>query len=242
MSAIILIHQDSAVHLVSDACSYDLAAKVTRIESNIRELPRARAAYRVRGAIGGYLDVLHKLLSHATSIEQLLMIVGGIMIELRKAALAHSAAGLPAGNPTDFELSIIGWSTEIGAPTAWVIATHETATKWDLPGYQAYVPQRAPVILARPGVGNIHAVLERAPFTDIAEVWELDPAETALAIMEAQRAQSITEGPLVDAHVVGGFCEMVTIDATGVTRQTLRTWPDRVGDMIMTSKREGFGG
>lgn len=64
---------------------------------------------------------------------------------------------------------------------------------------------------------------------------------TGAAIMDQARATAAVD-PIQGGDpifAVGGFAELVTIDATGITRQRVREWPeDKVGEKIDPTRRE----
>lgn len=48
-------------------------------------------------------------------------------------------------------------------------------------------------------------------------------------------AQRLVVGITSDGQIqylVGGLAELVTVSAAGITRQLLRRWPDRIGELI----------
>jgi hypothetical protein len=57
-----------------------------------------------------------------------------------------------------------------------------------------------------------------------------DPERDGLALLEAQRR--LPYSPDEPACFVGGFAELTTVSAAGITQKRLRTWPDRIGEKI----------
>lgn len=229
MSSMLIIQQKDAVHLITDAASYDRDTVVMKLGSKVTELPASGCVFATRGASWASIP-LGFLLSKLKSLDDILEAMPGILAGVLAVydELPLQDAGSRGRN---FEITIAGWSDEKQALIAAVATTFEQDDPNDpqglsrLPGYRPRIAFHAAALAAVPPV-EFSDVVGRAVQT-VEHVEGLDPITDGLAIFEAQRRTPVFIGE--DIHyAVGGFAELTTVTREGVTRQILKEWPEDV--------------
>lgn len=230
MSACSYFRQGDRAHLVTDAASYRNDGTIVELASKVVRVPAIGAAYSIRGALGGYRDWIDGFVAGARSFEDLLSkaerAVGWIH---RNAARNQSADSIP--DLAHFELTMAGYSTDREQCEGWTISTFPAGGPGDLPGYAPFALLELPVFIARPGVASLASVLG-ANITTIEQLDALDPVLVAADLLNAQREVVATERGLRGVRCVGGFGELTTVTAEGVSTIEVIRWDDRVGDKI----------
>lgn len=128
------------------------------------------------------------------------------------------------------------WSDERQAWTAGIASTFQPCDPEEvqgishLDGYEPFMPLLAAAACCLPAVDGV-GILGRT-FNRQDDVDGLDPVREGLMLHEAQRlVVGITSDGQIQ-YLVGGLAELVTVSAAGITRQLLRRWPDRIGELI----------
>lgn len=231
MSAINVIQQTDATHLVTDGASYARDGTIVDLCEKVFVLPAARCAYTMRGRTSdGIPEILHYLESLEEVLE--LMPILSKVLHRKLHAVEPQEIFEPLRN---FEIVIAGWSTVRERPEAWALATrrHEIDDIFmHVESFEPYTLYELPILVTAPGV-SLSALF--GSLTSMADVDALDPESAALALLEAQRAKAWTVGDR-DIHCVGGFGDLTTIDRDGVRTRRIVEWPDKPGKPIDPTK------
>jgi len=233
MSALTVIQQRDAIHLISDAASYDLSGIVQGIGSKIVDLPNSGCAFVTRGSVVSAIP-LKGLLHPFTSFDEIVDVLPGFISAIRTTL--NILTNGEVSPSLHFEVTIAGWSDRMQRFVAGIASTFEVCDPNDpqgvsyLPGYQPAVPFFAAPAVASPTV-DFSSVVGRQIESE-EDVEGLDPGTDGLAILEAQRlTPSVYKSSI--QYVVGGFAELVTVSRDGISRRILKEWPeDEVGRPI----------
>jgi hypothetical protein len=224
MSAVSILNQGDRVSLVADGGCYDLEGRLQSVGTKIVEIPQIRSAFGLRG-VSEYIPWLAARFALVGSFAELLEMVPDSLATAR----VLSAAAYPEipAHVHAAKLSLIGWVD--GAPAAYTVNTDDM----EICG----VPYLN--VGPTPGGEGADVLALASPDRPIASEadWQACPTDAAaLSIITAQRHWWVEDdGPGWDAfggHVVGGFGEVLTIDANGSSRKRLCTWPDPIGEKI----------
>lgn len=231
MSSIIIIQQADAVHLVTDGAHYERDGTLGMIGSKVRQLPRARSVFALRGI--GAFEPFEEMFASCRSLDE---VIDSIPSALAFFDFTVRTLVPDAGFPhLGLELVAAGWSDARQAWSVGVASPLPAQCPQDhvgishLPGYVQYEPFVAAPLSCAPPVDIEKAVGRSLP--DPAAVNELDPAAAGLAIIEAQRMIPCDLNADGDGfqYLVGGFAELTTVASSGISQRILRTWPDRIG-------------
>lgn len=238
MSSIIIIHQSDAVHLVTDAASYDRDGTLMRVASKVRHLPESGCAFTIRGTSYAF-DPMELLLGALPTFDAIMKALPGAIEIVLRTMQADATPFITIDSlMRNFEITVAGWSDQRQEWCAGVACTHPVADPTDpvglshLDGYQPFVPMLAAPMACMPPV-DMSAVLER-DLSNKQAVDAVDAAFDGLKLIEAQRLVPCIfdcQGDGVQ-YVVGGFAELTTVSAAGVSTTILREWPDEVGKLI----------
>lgn len=231
MSACSYIYQNDKVHLITDAARYEYDGTIIEIRSKVVHLRAARAAYAIRGALGTYTETIQQALEQRSSLDEILRDLGQI------CRVVHRIASMFAGEEiipeqAHFELSIIGYSDNLGGLGGWTLSTHSEATDCDLPDYAPYKVQEMPACFVRPGIGSITQALGGGPLESLDDLCAVDPVTAASSILSEQRAAAYSGKGLDSVRCVGGFGELTTATKDGTASIEVIRWDDRPGAKI----------
>lgn len=211
MTAINVLVQPDAVHLLTDGTVYDDAGIVQQIGSKVVYSERIKLALTTSGRTDArlllpWLEQFAGLREARAAQQNVLAALPGVMWELRERN-RNERPDLEHEN--DFQVFVALWSIEHDQPEALLLSTE------------------------REYVGGSYEPFSFAPVNRVntphmAMAWN-DVERDGLAIIEAQRRFAWPNG----LHYVGGFAELTTVMAAGVTQRRLIEWPDRVGEMII---------
>ncbi len=225
MTALNVIVQANAVHLITDAAGFDAEGRVTVIESKVIAWDGSRLALGWSGT-GGHHAIAAAIMGERppASISDLLTLLPAIAHQVNLGAVRDMG-------PEWAGLQIVAcfWDQGRNSPRALAVTTHRTGWAAALrPGHLTELTH-----LTTPQV-DLSAVLGR-PF-DKATNAGFDATRDGRALLEAQRRVTWEIGG-VAVHQVGGFGGRHTITAAGVERAELIRWPDEVGRRIEPERR-----
>ncbi|KQN19439.1 hypothetical protein ASE86_13285 [Sphingomonas sp. Leaf33] len=242
MSSIIIIQQAEAVHLITDGAHYERDGTLGLIGSKVRQLPRAETVFALRGI--GAFEPFEEIFASCRSFDD---VIDTIPSALAFFDLAVRTSVPDAGFPhLGLELVAAGWSDARQAWSVGIASPLPARYPQDqvgishLPGYVQYEPFVAAPLSCAPPVDIEKAVGRSIP--DPAAVNELYPAAAGLAIIEAQRLVPCDLSADGDGfqYVVGGFAELTTVSASGISHRILRTWPDEIGRRLEPAGAESI--
>jgi hypothetical protein len=216
LTAINVLKQKDAVHLVSDGAAYDAKKRLVSVGPKVFPLPHLNAAIGVRGPTVALPILVHFIGHGATSYDGLKRNIVGILKQAQanaRTVLGQSVAGAA------FEVAIGGIS-ETRGPDAYVVACNDQGVVSPLTQINelGFMP-------STPGVDA---------FIRTQNGKTIDAADFGLNVIELQRAAKFD-----GVCGVGGFAQITTVRRTGIETKLLHRWPDQIGkplnDNILTS-------
>lgn len=220
MTAINILRQSKAVHLISDGASYDEHQRPTSFGPKVFPLPHINAAIGIRGPTIALPLIAHLVGHAATSYNELKANIVAVL--KRSASLCDTILGRCSA---PFEVAIAGMSEGKG-PDAYVVCSRDWSVT-DVPeiGFMPELPET---------VAYFARLLGKVTSTD-----DLVAAAFGIEVLEIQRKARM--GPHLTCHV-GGFAQLTSVDATGIQTRILRRWPDEVGQFLDSSPLEAQAG
>lgn len=240
MAAINVIRQSQAVHIVSDGAFCDATGIICDIGPNAFALPHLPAALAIRGSAHFMPFLVHRLSRECRSFDDLLVRVVQTAVEVH-ASFPMAFGTLDYGSiEPDFDLVVVGWSKNHDATASYLISSHERVVGQGLEA-KAWQLLELPDVLIAPPIAEkqISATGWKVPFT--AE--EFRPEIDGLALLKAQRLSrrelDPRSGMRGHVFVVGGFVQLTSVSARGVSSDVLHWWPDTIGRRIDPQSRAG---
>lgn len=211
MTAINAFVRGSEAMMLTDAAYLDATGRLIFIGSKVRLMPHANAVCAIRGE--GELDsAFTAMLSTAfTSFD-------GLKAGFREAVENVIASHDKGRGYAPFDLVVAGVSEFYGKPD--VLA----ATRGPVPGPMDIGPW-APWVSPLPDPGMMPGLDATSP--------GFDPVMNGADLLEAQRRQVIQPPGFPPCHIVGGFAQLTTVSAAGISTRMLKRWPDKVGQRIV---------
>lgn len=214
MSLIIATVQGGNAILLTDGATYRKDAAIDRIGSKIITLPGVCGALAYEGrACREDIAAMAKGLAIRSALD-LVQGLGKLASEMRDWRMQWH----PAEQDADIFLCAAVYAPGVG-PSLWVAWTGGEA---DRPGL---TPGRERNVSRYCNYGDPSELLARP--VDRRDPESFDPPSDGVKLAEVARS-----GPWdahVTGHYVGGFLEMTTVGASGVTKCKLCHWPDKAG-------------
>lgn len=228
MTAINIVRQEKAVHIISDGAWYAPDGFMKGFATKVFPLPNMPAVIAVRGS-EIWLGMLGVLLGrHFETFDDL---VAGIEDVLPSIYEQFTDIAVASGSP-DFELYIAGISKARGRSESYLIVSNESEVPEGCMSPEAFRLTDLPDITSAPFPGN--DLLAEANFeTD--QAFHRDRIERdGLHLLEIQRR--MTFAPVSGApegFYVGGFAQLTTVSEDGVKQRIIHRFEsDRVGEML----------
>mgnify|MGYP001002900966 CR=1 FL=1 len=222
MSAINAIIQRDAVHLLTDAASYDSAGNLVAAIPKVALLPRINAAMACRGpraSVPLFCDLLN---AAASSYDELKAKAPTFLRDLRPM-LAVTFAYCELGD--DFDVVVAGISESVG-PDAYLVCSHQRY------GVEPWTVVQFGGLAMMPA----DAAMKARVFASIPDNVDLvDPERDGRIILEAQRAFPMDHGGDRNFVGVGGFAQLTSITREGISTRVIHRWSDEVGQPIGAS-------
>jgi hypothetical protein len=220
MTAIIVILQSRAVHMLTDGAAILPGGALHFRAQKTFPILALSGAVAARGP--AFLPVTFAL--HASIKADSFDKLKSISSLVARSALSETPG---ATTETAFDLVIAGWS-ETAGPCAYLICNHERygakAPPWQ-------VTELGPISLL-PNDEAIAAELQVA-FPKGANPDELDPVADGLRILEIQRKHTVDHaGDFGTVRAVGGFAQLTTIKQDAIDMRIIRRWPDELGKVL----------
>lgn len=217
MTAVIAWLGRDCGYLAADQGAWGPDGRIIYFESKLVHVAAAQTVLAVQGTYNP--DLFYLVVMAARDLRDLHDRIIRYMGRNLDEVATHAAAGRWPGATGQMRVTGVSWFED--APALWGIFH-------DLEG--PLEPKNLGSFYLGPLVNWSEAVGRRI---DTAEsVATLSPQD-ALAIMEAQRQQLEPDQPAgVPLHIVGGGCDVAQIDAAGVSIDTLKLWPDVIGERI----------
>lgn len=214
MTAINVIRQSEAVHILSDGALCDFkTGKLLAPFSKVFPILHLDAAIAARGSpIFGPAFALHAAID-AISFDHLICIASEIAA---KAMLDVKGAGQIAAG-LEFDLVIAGWS-ELKGPSSYFMCNH------DLHGTARMATVELGEISLLPQTEAMKADLTRE-FPQGRRADDFDPIVDGLRVLEIQRR-------FAPRFPIGAFAQLTSITTGSISTKIIRRWPDLSGEII----------
>ncbi|MDB5579628.1 MAG: hypothetical protein JWR80_4804 [Bradyrhizobium sp.] len=217
MSAVNIIVQSDAVHLLTDGACYNDDGTMIAIGPKVTAIPHLSCAVAFRGPQSAR-PILSELIGiSAPTFDTMRASVADL---LRRAAEAYAPLFEQCSQGADFEAIVAGIS-ETDGPYAFIVPSHSRF------GTEPFVVVPIGGLTCTPNNDAILAEIVAALPADCAAD-DIDPQTHGLAVMEIQRAHLIDNNG-IDGHfaAVGGFAQLTTVTSEAVVTRILHRWPDR---------------
>lgn len=229
MSTTIIIQQEDAIHLITDAGYYHPDGTLVEIRSKVLTLP-CGAVMSWRGYGGDWPNMFYRRLYDVPTFEQVLHEVEYIAAYVYGRLVQD---GLDPARDGHFELTLAGYANSLDRLVCVQLAS-EASEPGGKPWFRPEaIPQfalvQASALAVQPSID-----IEQALGMSMDEIVQaltrddIHPEREGLAMIEAQRSD---RGKYVGVQfgIAGGFAELSTVTRAGVMRRKLRVWPDEVG-------------
>ena len=233
MTAINVIRQRQAVHIVSDGAFCDDTGTVCEIGPTAFALPHLPAALAIRGASHFMPFLVHRLSRECRSFDDVLTKITRTVREVHLSfPMAFGTLGYGTIEP-DFDLVTVGWSKTRGAPASYLVSSHDRVVAHGL-ATSAWQLVELPDVLIAPPIAEqqITAAGWKVPYSAESFRPEID----GVALLKAQRLSRRELDPRLGmrghVYVVGGFIQVTSVSSHGVSSDILHWWPDKVGRKI----------
>jgi hypothetical protein len=243
MSASNVILHPEAGYAFSDAVGIGQSGEIRFLRSKIAVVPKIGAVVLQRG-LGNQTLAAQSWFSRHDSIDDA---VSSLPVYLKSALntvwqLAYYHRHCFENSFTSAELAvevtIVGWCRRRARPVAWSICS----LTWKHPDTigprsRTVVPDgtmsEISAISVRPAPAECVSQLLEKPLATTEDVHALDPEIDGLKLLQAQRLLFSERPGMGLVSIVGGFAEMATVTAEGVSVKRIHTWPeDRIGERI----------
>lgn len=209
MTATNLIVQRSCVSLITDAAFYDEAGTIIDIASKVVVgPPELRMAIAVSGRV--YACHIATALDGATTQREVFERLPIAAANIKAATIARDARQMP-----DLQLFVALWSDRTHRPEGWALSTDQAYFGLQYrPGTLVEIEQLC-VPAIRAGGVNLDT---------------FDPIVDGNLLLAEQRLCRHEGG---GHYAVGGYGELTTVAKSGVRKDRLETWFDKVGHRIL---------
>jgi len=225
VTAINIIRQKAAVHLLTDGAAYRPDGVLSYRVQKTFPILHLNAAIAGRGsAFFAPIFVVHASLM-ATSFDDLkrncAQIAARTMLEIQDALTAADAG-------TEFDLTVAGWS-ESNGPSSFFMCNHD--------GNGAEVQPWNIVELGAISLAPLDAAIKAeldAAFPNGVHPDEFDPAADGLRVLEIQRKHEVDHGPgaFETTRSVGAFAQLTTITLDAIVMKIIHRWRDEIGQPL----------
>lgn len=236
MSAINVLRLPDAVHVFTDAASYDEDGVLQAIAPKCCVMPHLPAALATRGPrratdllaaiLGGLFQTFDELVSN---------------IEYQLPLICDEADELRSEFAPRIELLLAGWSAERAGPETYFMQTEsnpwqpepDETLAGEFLNPAPFTLRKLPEAFISPNIDPEDLRASLPPGRQINGVQNLDPAVDGLRLLELQRAQrrELVPGG-TQAHWIGGFGMLTSVRYDRVEQRVIGRWNDEVGRLI----------
>lgn len=215
MTAISLLATPTAAHLITDAAFYHPAGQLLAIETKVGRAEHLSLAFAVSGTVS-----VVRLATYFSGRRDQREAVGGLP-GIARTLRAINSARQPqweGGGFNDFQIAVAAWDQRTARAWGFLLSTNRA---WLGEGYEPYTVAMVDQASSPPSV-MMPTNLET-----------FDPIIDGTTLLCYQR--SYREGGL---GIVGGFGELTTVSAAGITTTRLIDWPeDQIGERINADRQ-----
>jgi hypothetical protein len=224
MSAINVIQQTRQVHVLTDGAAYHPDGRLIMVGPKISIVPHLACAISFRGPKSARPVLTEVMANAASTYDGLKMCIGEL---LRDCAQIYGPLFDECRLGPDFEVIVSGWS-EARGPEAYLLPTHN---RYGGGSFEA-MPLEGVTCLPNDETTHPEIVKVLAGL----EADDVDPERHGLAVMEIQRAHPFAHEGFSEGFCgVGGFAQLTTVTADGISTRIVRRWPDVVGERFGSS-------
>jgi hypothetical protein len=224
VTAINIIRQRDAVHVLTDGASYDHEGVLAWPGPKIWPLPHLHAVVAVSG-LRLMPGIAVELLSQAAdSYDELKAKAADVVREI-DTDFAPFADAFAMGE-TPLAIVVAGFGA--AGPDSYIVANHGR-----YPGISPFTVTTTGPIAIMPEI-DVQAWADSIG-RNIAGADDLDPAVDGLRLLEVQRATPVPVlgNEAVQARIVGSFAQLTTIHRDGeISTRVLKRWDDEAGTKI----------
>jgi hypothetical protein len=230
MTAINVIRQANAVHILTDGIVCNSEGIICEIGPNTFALPNLPAALAIRGPTQFMPFLVHRLSRECQSFDELLKTVVPVALEVHLSVPMTLGYGEVRPN---FDLVVAGWSYERRRAESFVMTSQEGPDQFGLT--TAWQLLSLPDVLIAPSVGmaQIQSIGWRVPQSAEAFQPNIDGPKLLMAQRLSKGLRGHSQNRDIDS--VGGFVQLTTVHPEGVATTILHRWPDRMGQRIQQS-------
>lgn len=220
MTASNVFVQGECAYLLTDGAVYDSEGVVAAIQCKVAAIPHLRMAVAFSGCVGRAVEACVGFFVRVRTQREAF---GGLPDIAEQLYAAYQADVRREGieRTADFQMYVAMHSLDTGEPQAWILSTNRAGFG---ASYEPWSLRRVHEICA-PRVDR-QAVFGRV--VDLTDPASFDPATDGLTLLEAQRNVVWPNG----RHYIGGKADLTVVSRHGITKHTLREWPDVVGERI----------
>jgi hypothetical protein len=240
MTAIAIVRQRSAIHVLSDGAFCDSDTGIVKFIGSKQwyslDVPCVIVA---RGQPLYCALVCSNMLVAAPQFDEFKPHLLEHLKHRRQSWEAMAAKGASAAeleHVRQFEISVVGFSQKRDAFETWFVAGHDGYGGDDGPAAWEPVNQTEPM-----RAGPIPSAEAMASLGwELPDVDDFEPVEDGRMLLEAQRRTLVQlygtqrEEPLC---FVGGFAQLTTLTSDSITSRIIGRWPDKVGEPLDRSLR-----
>jgi hypothetical protein len=218
MTAINVIRQRDAVHILTDGASYDHNGTMAWPGPKVWPMPHLNAVLAVSGSRMAPGMLVEGLSAIADSFDEL---KDKAAEAFRTISETFTTSGAPLG------MVIAGWG--VTGADSYVVTNHSF-----YPGVDPFAVTSMGPIAIIPGEVDMQDWVDGMGHP-VETADDIDPVVDGLALLELQRAAKVpvAGNPAVMAKIVGAFAQLTTVHRDGEIRtRILRRWNDHTGTKV----------
>ena len=233
MSAVNIIVQRSAAHIITDGAKYLASGELVGIGSKCAALPHLPALMSLRGpnVLGFVAETIGLKFASFDAF------VDGVEVALEEFVDENEYLWEDSGQ-TLIELMFVGWSEVHRKFGAYAIRTAEANDKHtEAPDGGANVIHTKPYQLTELPSGVMAPVVSedalKSVGLSVSSHEQFDPIVDGRRLLEAQRALKVSlfDGDPPTYHC-GGLAMLSTVTRDGTVQKVFHRWPDKVGELM----------
>jgi hypothetical protein len=218
MSAINVISQANAVHVLTDGASYDHNGVMAFPGPKVWPMPHLSCVLAVSGSRMAPGMLVEGMSAVADTFDEL---KAKAAEAFRTISDAFTASGAPLG------MVVAGWGS--AGADSYIVVNHN------------FYPGVEPFTVASMGpIAILPSEIDMQEWVDgmghpVESADDIDPAVDGLALLELQRRSMVpvASNPAVQAKIVGAFAQLTTIKRDGeISTRILKRWDDHAGTKV----------
>jgi hypothetical protein len=223
MTALNTVQHADAMHVLTDGARYDIDGRFVGFSPKVWSLPHINAVVSSRGPRIFLPAIVEMLGCVGTSFDDLKEKIVPFLRKSWDTLLDH--ADFHDFGP-DADVVVAGLS-ETRGPEAYLITSHENY------GRPSWLITDMEGLSIAPGNEEIHAEVLKL-FPPGTQASEIDPVRDGIRLMEIQRNAIVPVAGAAgrELRTVGGFIQLTSVTADGISSRIIHRWNDRVGERL----------